>query len=107
MDDKLIKIRTKEGLPLVTKETVTAFSKSLEKEVVIREYFGMKKSILGEWTNEIREENPEVIAYILELTERFCPEAKGAILASILSVYELLKSQALNDKIKEYFGIRN
>ncbi len=96
--------KTKEGIPVLTEETRTAFSKSLEVEVEIRE---CPDSILVEWVDEIGEENPEVIEYASGIVGRFPPKLKGIALASLLSLYELLKSRALNDKIKKYFGIQD
>jgi hypothetical protein len=94
---------TKEGLPVITEETRTAFVKQLEQEVKMRECPSL---IMREWNHEIYEENPEIIKYIAHIIDKYPPDLKGVTIASILSLYMLLKSQALNDKIKEYFGVK-
>ncbi len=96
--------KTKEGLPRVTEATRVAFMQSLQVEFGIRENSG---SILREWAEGIREENPEFGNYVLQLISEHYPEERGAVLASVVSAYELLKTQALNDKIKKYFEIQD
>jgi hypothetical protein len=96
--------KTKEGLPLVTEETRLAFIESLQVESEIRENSG---SILREWAERVREENPEFGKYVIQLISEYAPEERGSVLASVVSGYELLRTQALNDKIKEKFGIKD
>ncbi len=94
--------KTREGLPIITKETVTAFVRGSDLECESRD---ASNPLLEEWASEIREENPELAKYILNLISEDNPEERGKNLAYIMSIYELLKSQALNDKIKKDYGI--
>ncbi len=92
--------KTLEGLPVLTEETRLAFTKELEREVVMRK---CPASILDEWTEEVGKENPEVIKYIMHVVYNYPPEIQGMSIASLLSLYRLLKSQYINYQILKYF----
>jgi len=92
---------TKEGLPILTEETRIAFMKEIDREVNIR---GCPGSILTEWLGEIGKENPEFVNYARVIVREYPREIQGAILTSIFYSYRILKSQALNDKILEYWN---
>jgi len=93
--------KTREGLPLLTEETRLAFTRELERDVEIRT---CPTNILSKWATETWKENPEIMRYLRELIQEYPREMYGPTLAGFLSLYRILKSQALNDKIREYFS---
>lgn len=96
--------KTREGLPILTEKTRVAFVESLQVESEIR---AASNSILKEWAKETERENPEIMKYIRRIIGEYPPNLQRATLACLLSIYQILKSQALNDRIEEYFGIQD
>jgi len=94
--------QTKEGLPILTLETLRAFKKEIDREISRKPE--EKEHILGEWCKELESENPVLLCYIQESASRYPPDIQGVTFFYFVMFYQLLKSQAANDKILEYFN---
>jgi len=98
------KNQTKEGLPRLTRETLIAFRNEISREVSKGNFLD---PILEKWCRELEEENPVLLCYFQESASRYHPDIQGITLFSFVMFYQLLKSQASNDKIFQYFNRTN
>jgi hypothetical protein len=92
--------RTKEGLPMITEETVSAFIDSVNREARIRDCPG---KVLAEWLEELMKENKQLVNYTRQIIPDYPEEIRGSIMAAIFSSYMLLRSQARNNLLHNYW----
>lgn len=95
------KNQTKDGLPKLTMETLTAFKNEMSREISLGNFL---HPFLEKWCQELEAENPVLLCYIQESVSRYHPDMQGVTLFSFVMLYRLLRSQASNDKILDYFN---
>lgn len=93
--------QTKGGLPKLTTETLAAFKNEMSRQIF---QGNCLHPILEEWCKELEAENPVVLCYIQESVSRYHPDMQRVTFFSLVMLYQLLKSQASNDKVFEYFS---
>lgn len=81
---------TKEGLPVVTQDTVRVFGKSM------KEYYK-----LPEWLERIKQENPVIYDNITGLTKFYPQNLREGILLDLAGLYTILRRQAESNKMEE------
>jgi len=93
---------TKEGLPILTEDTRKAFIGELERGL-----FRTKSPslILQKWFDEVESENSEIMEYIARIVRGYPQDLHLVTASFVVGLYRLLKSQANNNKIAEYWKL--
>ena len=97
--------QTKEGLPKLTHETLRAFREEISREIL--KGAEEREHLLEKWCKELESENPILLCSMQEAASRYHPEIQGSVFFSFVMFYQLLKSQAANDKIRKYWELAN
>ena len=99
LDDRL----TEEGLPIIEEITLRKIYLSWAKQ--------SKKDgfefLMGQMENEIGKENNLVLSYLNYVSALFPEENSPLLEHAILGLYQLLKSQAVKNRIEDYESLTN
>ena len=92
MDEKY----TPEGLPILTPQTLKAYTSDLDKNTK------GGNAMLKEWFDGIQDKL--IRSYILNASRRYPLDSQVSVLAHLTGLYKLLQSQGNNYKIDQYWG---
>ena len=85
---------TKEGLPIVSIDTLATFGKDM---------ISRTPDYVGEWIKDIDKENPGVSAYMNVTVATLCPpEHRDNMYSAIAGLYKILKNQAQINSLESH-----
>jgi len=91
---------TLEGLPIVTEEIRKSFDEEIIRDIRIGDLEPNRMFL------RIKEDNPEIFKYIYETACAYPLELMPFICFDMAKIYYLLKSQANQYKVQDFFNIK-